>query len=141
MAQYDKLSHLHAYREWAPTLLRIVVGTLFFLHGTSKLTGWDGWSGMITGTLGLPVFFAHLVAWTEIIGGALLVPGFLTRYAAIPLGIIMIVAISAVKAPSGFMNGELDYTFLAVLISLLITGPGRMAIDTRKKSKKPAKAS
>ena len=111
------------------------------MHGTSKLTGWDGWSGMITGTLGLPLFFAHLVTWVEILGGALLIIGFLTRYAAIALSTIMVVAIAAVKAPSGFMNGELDYTFLAVLISLIITGPGKLALDTKQKSKQPAQAS
>ncbi|MFP4523694.1 MAG: DoxX family protein [Candidatus Woesearchaeota archaeon] len=141
MASHDKLAHLQKYKEWTPTLLRIVVGVLFFIHGTSKLTGWDGWSGTITGTLGLPVLFAHLVIWVEILGGALLIIGLLTRYAAIALGFIMVVAIAAVKAPSGFMKGELDYTLLAILISLLITGPGKLALDAKKTSKKPAQAS
>lgn len=128
----DIFSKLGTHREWAPAILRVVLGTLFITHGAGKLwgsPGLAGFNGMITGALGLPGIFTYLVAFGEFIGGIMLIAGFLTRYWTIYLGIIMTTAILAVKLKNGILAPELDYAFLAVLVSLFFTGAGKMSVD------------
>jgi len=56
--------------------------------------------------------------------------GFLTRIAAGLLAIEMICSILLVKISKGFIGGlELDLLYLAIMISLLITGPGFLSIE------------
>ncbi len=79
----------------SPLLLaiRLIWGIMFILTGAGKL-------GNISQVIEFfnslqipnPVFFAWLVALTELIGGALIVLGLWTRVAAIPLIAIMVVA-------------------------------------------------
>lgn len=132
----DIFKNLNKYKDWAPLILRVIVGIFFIGHAWSKLSGMDGFIGLITGMLGLPVFFAYLVAWSELIGGILLIIGLFTRYASILLSTIMLVAIFTVKIKNGFMAAELDITFLAILISLLFTGAGKYGLDLMKCKKK-----
>lgn len=136
----DKFSNVKRYQEWAPLILRVFVGVFFMMHGIGKIwgpsPGFEGFSGMITGMLGLPAFFAYLVAGIEFIGGIMLIAGVLVRYWAILLAIIMIVATFAVKLKGGFMNAELDLLFLAALTSLFFTGAGKWGFDTCMGKKK-----
>ena len=74
----------------------------------------------------------------EIAGGVLLLAGFLTRLAAIPLILNMLVAITTTKIPilqkSGFWamahEARIDYAMLLGCILLLIVGPGAWSLDT-----------
>lgn len=95
------------YRDYAPLILRIAIGLVFLLHGLSKfgVLG-DGnlqqTGAMFTGmNMPLPSVTAPLVATIEVIGGVALLLGFGTRFASIPLVVIMLVAIFAVKLPNG----------------------------------------
>ena len=78
-------------------------------------------------------FSAALSAYTELIGGALVVVGLLTRLAAIPLCINMVVAVLTVKLKT--VTGldefvELDEPLYAlVFLWLLFSGPGRGSLD------------
>ena len=130
-ANIDIFKNMNKYQEWAPIILRVVVGFFFMMHGISKIWGgFEGFSGMITGMLGLPLFFAYIVAGAEFIGGIMLIIGFLTRYWAIVLSIIMLVATFAVKISGGIMKAELDLTFLAILVVLFFMGGGKWSVDT-----------
>lgn len=56
--------------------------------------------------------------------------GILTRIAAGLLAIQMIGAILQVKLSKGFIGGyELDLLYLAIMISLILTGPGSISIE------------
>ncbi len=84
-----------------------------------------------------PVAFGYLVTFAELIGGALLVVGLLTRLARLPLIVILAVATVAVKLEVGLIAGmgaplpgaELDLTLLAGLVAVLLLGPGRPSLD------------
>ena len=63
----------------------------------------------------------------EVIGGIALLVGVLTRIASILFIIEMIVSTITAKLSRGFIGGyELDLLLMAISISLLLTGPGRI---------------
>jgi uncharacterized membrane protein YphA (DoxX/SURF4 family) len=80
---------------------------------------------------------APFVGVCEILFGALILIGLLTRLAVIPLIIDMLVAISTTKIPmllkSGFWvmahESRVDYAMLLSSIFLLIAGAGGWSID------------
>jgi hypothetical protein len=82
-------STLNRIRPAAPLVLRVVIGALFVWHGIDKF---DAGLTMVEGmfrTWGVPApgFTAPLTAVLEIIAGAALIVGLLTRLAAIALGV------------------------------------------------------
>lgn len=130
------LAGLERYKAIAPTILRVVIGIFFIAHGAMKIFGGMQGTAGFFGSLGIPVIFAYLVGYGEFIGGIFLVVGFLTRYVSIYLGIVMVFAFSLTKIGKGFLAGETDIAFLAILISLLFTGPGKWSLDALCKKKK-----
>ena len=115
-------------------VLRIVVGIVFVAHGWRKImTGFDAVSQAFEG-MGIPAPLASaiLVTFVELLGGALLIVGFKTRFAAIPLGLTMVVAMFAVHWKGGFFLPQ-GYEFTLVLLASLITlgllGSGALSID------------
>jgi len=87
------------------------------------------------GTLGypFPMFTAYLVGCVEVLGIVLLALGLLTRLIAVPLMIIMIVAIVTVHLPNGFecsKNGfEIPFYYFIFLGFFLSHGSGRFSLD------------
>lgn len=117
-------------------VLRIVVGAIFAAHGAQKIFEYT-----IPGVIGsfadmgvpMPEIAGPVVAFIELVGGILLVLGFLARPAALLLAIDMIVAIVLVHLPAGLWVGEGGYEFVAVLgaaaLALAFAGSGRYSID------------
>ena len=121
---------------WGLTILRVVVGIVFFVHGEQKLFvyGVSGVAGLM-GQIGipLPMLSAVVVTAVEFLGGAALVLGLFTRWAAILLAMNMLVAILTVHLKAGFFlpNGyEFALTLLGANMALALAGPGKAAIDT-----------
>jgi putative oxidoreductase len=128
----------------ALTILRLVLGIVFFAHGAQKMLGWFGGFGF-HGTMGFfehmgfPAPVALLIICTEFFGGLGLIVGLLTRIAALGIGVEMIGAIFIVHLPNGFfMNwygtqkGEgFEYHLLviAVAAALLLRGSGAFSVD------------
>jgi len=123
--------------DLALLIARVIVGVVFMAHGAQKLFGAFGGPGLsafvqMMGPLG------YLVAIGEFFGGLGLVVGFLTRFSAAAITLIMLGAIGMVHGKFGFfMNwmgkqaGEgFEYHLLAiaVLLTIVIAGPGRYAI-------------
>ncbi|PFH91346.1 DoxX family protein [Bacillus sp. AFS088145] len=122
-------------------LIRLVVGILFIGHGAQKLFGWFGGYGLKgTGgwfdSIGMKpgVTIALIAGLAEFIGGILFAFGFLTPVAGILIAGTMAMAIIKVHAPNGIWatsNGyEYNLTLLVVAISIVLTGPGKYALDT-----------
>src|SRR6201995_6096446 len=86
-------------REWvAQLLIRLFVGYFFMETGWGKLHNLDGFAQRFAGWgIPYPYFNAALSAYTEFIGGLLIVFGIATRLASIPMIINMVVAILAVN--------------------------------------------
>jgi putative oxidoreductase len=126
-------------------LLRVVLGFLFFMHGSQLVFGWFGGFGLsasinaFTEKMAMPVFLAYLAVFSEFFGGLALIFGFATRIAALGIAADMIIAIFLVHLPNGlFMNwygnqkGEgYEYHLLAVAIALTLAigGGGILSID------------
>src|SRR5438874_1241787 len=78
-----------------PTLARLTLGVVFIGTGWGKLHGLDKVTDFFT-ELGIPApgFNAVLVSSAEFVCGALLLVGLLSRLAAIPLIVVMTVAMN-----------------------------------------------
>lgn len=121
---------------WGLTLLRVVVGFTFFMHGYQKLfqNGVGGVGGFF-GSLGVPApgFFAVVVSLLETFGGLALIAGLLTRPIGVLLAVDVLVALLLVHRPNGFFaadNGiELVLVLAAAGLALALTGPGAAALD------------
>jgi putative oxidoreductase len=81
----------------------------------------------------LPTLNAYMAATTEITGVVLLTLGLFTRLIALPLMIVMVVAIVTVHLPHGFSAGENGYEiplyyllFLGIFASF---GAGKLSLD------------
>jgi putative oxidoreductase len=126
-------------------VLRIVLGAIFFVHGSQKVLGWfgghglKGTSGFLKTALNIPVPLSYLASFTEFLGGIAVAIGVLSRVAALGLAVIMAVAIVRVNWKNGFfMNSgrvggkgegyEFDLALLAMSVVLVLTGPGQFVI-------------
>jgi len=90
------------------TLMRLVLGVIFFAHGSQKMLGWfggyglNGTMGFFTQTMHIPAVFAFLAMVAEFFGGLGLVFGLLTRISAFGITVDMLVAVFMVYLPNGF---------------------------------------
>lgn len=126
-------------------LIRLVVGAIFLSEGIQKfLHPADLGVGRFT-KIGIPSpeIMAPFVGIVEIVCGVLILIGLLTRLAAIPLIIDMLVAISTTKIPillkSGFWamahEARTDYAMLLCFVFLALVGAGQWSADVRLSSK------
>ena len=126
------------------TMLRVVLGVVFFAHGAQKMLGWFGGFGF-HGTMGafthmgMPAPVAFLIICTEFFGGLGLIVGLLTRIASLGIAGLMIGAIFMVHLQNGFfMNWmgtqkgegfEYHLLVLAMAAALLLRGAGAFSLD------------
>ncbi|MCA1718421.1 MAG: DoxX family protein [Actinobacteria bacterium] len=133
------LSPLSRLASLAPLAVRVIAGIIMLAHGWQKLTemGPGNFGGQMLAGLGvpLPVFTGYVVTLVELIGGILLIVGFLSRLAALLLTIDLVIAILLVKVNVGFLSGssgtgaELDLALIAGFLVILFAGPGRLSVD------------
>jgi putative oxidoreductase len=145
MEEYMFRKLLATSDDWTLTLLRLVMGVIFFAHGAQKTFGWFGGYGF-SGTMGfftqmmhIPAPFAFLAICAEFLGGLGLILGALGRIAAFGITCNMLVAILMVHHHFGlFMNwsgqqkGEgFEYHLLAIAIAvvLMARGSGAFSVD------------
>jgi len=99
------------------------------IHGIPKLLDIAGTQNSFA-NMGLPPELAIIIGLLEFIGGLAILLGILTRIAAGLLAINMIGAILQVKLSKGFIGGfELDLLYFAIMISLILMGPGNISIE------------
>lgn len=122
----------------APLVVRVIVGVIMFAHGLMKLQRGPAMFGEGLAEMGVPAaaFMAYVVTFTELVGGALLVVGLLSRLAALALTIDLTVAILLVKlevgliaARGGGTGAELDLALIAGFLAILLAGPGPISLD------------
>jgi putative oxidoreductase len=125
----------------ATILIRLLVGAVFLSEGVQKFLfpAALGVGRFVKIGIPAPQFFAPFVGVVEIVCGTLLIIGFITRQAAIPLLIDISVAIATTKIPMlsrvGFWStvheARTDYCMLLGLVFLLLVGSGPLSIDAR----------
>jgi uncharacterized membrane protein YphA (DoxX/SURF4 family) len=125
----------------AVILIRLIVGGVFLSEGIQKFLFPEalGVGRFVKIGIPAPAVMAPFVGYCEIICGALILLGLLTRAAALPLIIDMLVAISTTKIPLLFNSGfwpmvheaRVDYAMLLGLLFLFLVGAGRWSVDAR----------
>ena len=145
--------------QWAPLLLRLIIGYGFMSHGLAKLSrGTAGFEKLLVQT-GVP--FSHIasrvVPFIELLGGFAILTGISVSIVAVPLIIMMLVAMFTVQIKYGFSsvntigltsNGplfgppgyEINLLYIAGLISLILSGGGAFSVDSLIYRKKKTKA-
>jgi putative oxidoreductase len=132
-------------RNLTLTVLRLVLGVVFFAHGAQKALGWfggygfSGTMGFFTQQLGIPAPLAFLAICAELLGSIGLIVGFLSRVAAFGIFCNMMVAVFMVHYKFGFfMNwggtqkGEgFEFHLLALTMAatIMIAGAGAYSVD------------
>src|SRR5580692_4363022 len=100
--------------DFALTILRLVMGCVFFAHGAQKTLGWfggygfSGTMGFFTHQMGIPAPLAALAIGAEFLGGIGLLLGFLGRIAAFGIACNMAIAIA---------------------LAIMIKGSGALSVD------------
>lgn len=133
-------------------LVRLAIGGVFLSEGIQKFLFPEELGFGRFAKIGIPVpgFTAPFVGFVEVVCGALLIAGLLTRWATIPLLVDMAVAIWTTKLPilhqKGFWpmahEARTDYTMVLGCMFLLIVGAGSLSMDGilwgQKKTPAPA---
>ena len=119
-------------------LVRIIVGVIFAAHGSQLLFGAFGGPGLEKAIPMLGVgALGYLVVIGQFFGGLGLIFGFLSRFSAAALIVIMLGAIVRVHLPNGFFlnfmeptkNGiEFNLALIGLCLPIFICGPGRFSI-------------
>ncbi len=135
----------------APLGLRLLLAWEFGEAGVEKWRG-ENWFASIADRFPfpfdlLPVDLSWAIAtWAELLGAVALLLGLATRFTALSLGVLTVVAIAAVHWPSewhsladlwrgyaitdkGFGNFKLPLIFLVMLWPLLLNGAGKLSLD------------
>lgn len=110
-------------------LLRISCG-LMLLHGWSKFTnyaeGSKDWPDPLH--LGIAASYA-LTVFAELVCTILLLLGLFTRFALIPLIVLMLVIVFVIHSGEPFADREHGFMYLMAYLALLFTGPGKYSLD------------
>jgi putative oxidoreductase len=125
-------------------LARLVLGFVFFIHGSQLALGWFHGYGFHASmhffeSIGIPAVFAFLAIAAQFLGGLGLILGFFARIAAFGIAVTMLVAVIKVHLAVGFfMNwygmqkGEgYEYHLLAIALAaiIMVKGAGAFSID------------
>lgn len=125
---------------WITIPLRLAMGAVFIGHGAQKVLGSFGGPGFnaFTGgqtpfTFMRPTWFwLGAAAFSEFVGGILVLLGLFTRIGAFFIACTMLTAVAGVHFPAGFFmprGFEYAFTLLAIAIALLISGGGALSAD------------
>ena len=118
----------------APLAVRVTVGLVFMATGWTKLNNLPAITKNFA-AMGIPApdLLTPFVSGVEFFGGLLLLLGLLTRFAAVPLMIVMVVAIVAAKRADidsleTFLGFE-EVSYFLMFAWLAIAGPGPVSLD------------
>ncbi len=115
----------------AYAVLRIVVGFLFVCHGSQKLFGFPG-----VAPDGIPEMVVYIAGTIELVGGLLVMIGFMTRQAAFLSSGLMGAAYwiaHGLQAPLPIMNqGELAVLYCFAFLFISAHGSGIWSVDASR---------
>ena len=135
------MSHFLATRfisaDIAILFLRVLSGAMMlFGHGVSKLERFNDDPIRFGDPIGVGAVPSLILATlAEVVCAGLIMAGFLTRYALIPLIITMMVAAFITHLDDPWGKKELAMLYLIVFFGLFLTGPGKYSVDEKIEKK------
>jgi len=123
---------MQSYAAHMYALLRLVTGLLFLWHGTQKLFGFP-----LPMPFEAPVFIVNVAGPIELIGGALVMAGLFTRWAAFLCSGLMAAAYWMAHRMKAFFpienGGELAVLYCFTFLYISAHGPGIWSVDDVRK--------
>lgn len=115
-------------------LIRITIGIVFIQSGWGKIHNIEKVIGYFTELkIPLPIFSAHLTAWTELIAGLFIFVGFFTRISSISIFIVMFVAILTTQIASlehwSDILGTVEFLYALLCLGLILIGAEKLSVD------------
>ena len=121
------------------SVMRLIVGLMFFCHGAQKIFGWFSPPGQHGGHLP-PLMLTG--GWIEIVCGLLIAVGLFTRVAAFIASGEMAVAFFMMHAKGSILpiinKGELAVVYCFLFFYIFLYGPGAWSLDVLLRKTKPA---
>jgi len=117
-------------RDLGLLILRAGAGVLMMSHGWGKVMSLASGSTEFADPVGLgPLPSLALAAFAEFLCALLVVVGWKTVWAAVPLVVTMAVAAFVVHGPDPLQDKELALVYLVVFVALAFTRAGRWSVD------------
>jgi putative oxidoreductase len=130
----EQMSTIRTLEPYARSVLRVVVGFTFSLHGMQKLLGFFGGLNGKGATVPFGMSLFWFAGGLELIGGLLILLGLFTSPVAFILCGEMAVAYFKVHFPHGFIpllnRGELAVVYCFVFLYLCVAGAGPLSLDS-----------
>lgn len=126
---------VHTSPSLGLAILRIMLGTIFFIHGSQKILGLFGGTGLAgfavwLGKYGFSATSAYVIAFAQFISSILMITGWYARLGAFINGLIMVGAMIYLTWPHGFFWHTNGYEFALTLaiscLAIIVGGPGKM---------------
>ncbi|MBY0316023.1 MAG: DoxX family protein [Bdellovibrionales bacterium] len=127
--------------NFASLIIRVFIGICFVIHGMGKLglvgpgnmAGFEAWLKSLN--IPFPAQQARAAMLSEIIGGALITLGFLTRLGILMCFFVMVIAALIGHKGGGYLitnnppGNEYTVNLAAILLALFLLGPGYYSLD------------
>lgn len=113
-------------------VLRILSSAFLLSHGIPKLQKLIGGDFQFADPIGIgstPSLFITIIG--EVICPILVIVGYKTRWAALPIVVVMVVAAFIVHASDPFGRKEMALIYLVIFVVIMLLGPGRYSIDKK----------
>jgi putative oxidoreductase len=124
---------LNGLQPFGALLMRLALGISMAVHGYEKVIphGALAHYAHYIVSLGIPYWLGYVSAYTEFVGGILLIIGLLTRFAAALVAINMLVAFVFVGVHQGF--GIYNYILALAALGIMLTfyGAGSLSLDRK----------
>ena len=132
MKKLLSVSHQTKNVDFVLLVLRITIAALMLTHGLPKMEALvSGEPIQFASVFGLsPALSLGLTVFAEVFCSILIMVGFGTRLAAIPLIITMAVAVFMIHGADPFGKKEMAILYLLVYVVLFIAGSGRYSLDS-----------
>lgn len=129
------MRYLDRLQPLALLVMRLALGAIMVTHGYHKVFGGLHHFASMVGGMGLPRWLAYVSAFTELLGGLLILVGFFTRAAAFAICVNLAVAIWKVHLHNGLLGStdrpgyEFPLAAATLAFALIFFGGGAIALD------------
>lgn len=129
------MRYLDRLQPLALLIARLSLGAIMTVHGYHKVFGGLQQFAHMVGSMGVPSWLGYVSAFTELLGGLLLLVGFFARPAAVAVCINLCVAIWKVHLHNGLMGSpdhpgfEFPLAAATLAFALVFFGAGPISLD------------